>query len=293
MGDSSSAAGETTKTSSGSGFTRHVQRRWRPNETNNALELPEHSAAITAIAISKGGERIATGTADGWVRVFGAAGTLISERKEHNAEVLSLALSPDGLRVASSALEQPVRVLQTDSKSPSVELRVSERINAVAFSADGQHVATGGHEVLVWSLDSPHVPVTLGRVAWSVDTLRYSPGGDWVVAASSDTVFMARSDGYERPLVFPMPESTFSVGTKFRNVVRGVAFTADGGRVITAANDGYLRFFPLSISELKKSLGALNHDCLPSNLRIQYLGETAKEAMDRFVACELWEGRAP
>ena len=65
---------------------------------------------ISALAISKDGERIAIGTEDGFVEVWKVKGFLLNSRKNlHTGRITSIALSDDGDRVASVGKDSKVR----------------------------------------------------------------------------------------------------------------------------------------------------------------------------------------
>jgi WD40 repeat protein len=75
------------------------------------LTLEEHGEAVHSVAFSPEGKRLASGSADGSVKLWDAgAGHEISTLKGHRAGILSVAFSPDGNRLASGSQDRTVRL---------------------------------------------------------------------------------------------------------------------------------------------------------------------------------------
>jgi WD40 repeat protein len=108
-----------------------------------------HCGRVISVAYSADGKRIATGGADGTVRVWDAATarplrTLVG----HRWQVVALAFSPDGKRLASSSLAVEAVLLwdlETGKKVAALDFPgvIKGAEQSVAFSPDGRVLFTG------------------------------------------------------------------------------------------------------------------------------------------------------
>jgi WD40 repeat protein/DNA-binding SARP family transcriptional activator len=77
--------------------------------------LTGHTGAVTDLTFSANGSRLATGSADGTVRVWDPhSGEQLLVLRGHSAAVSSVSFSPDGSRVASASRDGTVRVWALD-----------------------------------------------------------------------------------------------------------------------------------------------------------------------------------
>lgn len=77
--------------------------------------LTRHTGAVTDLAFSANGSRLATGSADGTVRVWDPhTGEQLLVLRGHSAAVSSVSFSPDGSRLASASRDGTVRVWALD-----------------------------------------------------------------------------------------------------------------------------------------------------------------------------------
>ncbi len=191
-----------------------------------------HPELAAAVAYSPDGRRIATGCADGAVRVWstGGAGEPLVLRG-HEGFVVSVAFSPDGKHIASGSKDLTVRVWSADGSGSPVVLRGHRhKVYAVAFSPDGTRVVSGSwdREARVWSADGSGEPVVLrGHQGW-IYAASFSPDGARVVTASLDrTARVWSSDGRGAPEVLAGHD----------DAVFSAVWSPDGTRVVTASRD--------------------------------------------------------
>lgn len=114
--------------------------------------LDDHRDDVTAIAISPDSAHIASGSADGEVRIWDiSSGDTSSSTQAHTSMITSLAWSPDGSILASSTIDRFVKLWDPQSGEllRTIEARLLDYILDVRFTPDGKHLAIAGPECLV------------------------------------------------------------------------------------------------------------------------------------------------
>ena len=194
--------------------------------------------AVTAIAMSADGTRVAAGTIDGEVRAWRTADrTPVLSVHGHTGPVQGIALSADGQTVASGGYDGTMRLWATEDGRPIATLEGhTGGVIGMALSADARIAAGGGQDsaVWLWSIEDRRRPVILeGHTA-----------GVWGVALSADGRTLA-SGGLD---------STVRVwdveGGRLRATLEGhtggicaVSVSADGRTIASASLDGTVRLW--------------------------------------------------
>jgi WD40 repeat protein len=199
---------------------------------------------------SPDGRLIATGAADGTVRLWGAAtGEPRTDALAAPGPVLVLAFSPNGGTLAAGCLDGGARMWEVASglrRDP--DLLCGGRVKAIAFSPDCALVATAGvvedvnrqtgdrrirgGEVRLWSAATgmPFGDALLHPApVWS---LAFSPGGRILLTGCEDA----------RARLFVVAMGTrIGLPLLHEGLVRSVAFSRDGATALTgsAGGDGY------------------------------------------------------
>jgi WD40 repeat protein len=115
-----------------------------------------HQDAIHAVAFSRDGKKVLTGSVDRTAQVWDAqTGRPIGPAVEHPAAVEAVAFGPDGTFLTASR-DGMVRLWeQPAEKSWFREFRHPDYVMAVAISPDGRLVATGsGHDAWLWDVET-------------------------------------------------------------------------------------------------------------------------------------------
>jgi WD40 repeat protein/DNA-binding SARP family transcriptional activator len=196
------------------------------------LSLTGHDGQVWGIAYSRDGERLATGSDDGVVRVWDArTGQELLTLTGHTEPLNGVAFSPDGTRLASASLDGTARVWDTATGQELLTLiGHTDGLLDVAFSPDGRHLATAGKDqtARVWDAVVGEELLTLTGHERFVMGVTFSPDGRNLATASYD--------GTARVWELDTGRQLFSL-TGHESLVTDVAFSPDGRRLATGSMD--------------------------------------------------------
>lgn len=146
-----------------------------------------HENTIFALAYSSDGERIATGSLDGTIKVWDAArGHLLATLTGHEQRVWGLSFSPDGALLASAGWDNKALIWDVQSGALKWTAQHEGSVNWALFSPDGQRLATAGSDkaVKLWTVDSGQLVATLTHPARLISGA-FSPDGTHLATGSS------------------------------------------------------------------------------------------------------------
>jgi WD40 repeat protein len=178
--------------------------------------LEGHAGGVFGISLSPDGTGLASGGADGSVRLW----TLESGRdakprarlRGHEGEVNSVSWSPDGRRLASGSADATIRLWTLDSESGSEQQTVLKGhdggVNSISWSPDGSRLASGGADgsVRLWSGDSESGAEPLAVLEGhegGVNSIGWSPDGKLLASGGADgtvRLWSGESEGGSEPL---------------------------------------------------------------------------------------------
>jgi len=147
---------------------------------------------VLSVCYSPEGQRIASGSSDKTVRVWGAGtgAVLLEPLRGHTDWVRSVVFSPDGQLIASGSDDGTVRIWNARTGLAIRDPMVGHynEINSVAFSPDGRRIVSGdAYTVSIWDVQKgTMVGEPLLGHSWRVLAVAYSPDGQRIVSGSLD-----------------------------------------------------------------------------------------------------------
>ncbi len=205
----------------------HTIRSLKPEGTYAWQFLP----AVWSVAVSPDGTKIASGNADGSVKIWSAGGPLLRNMKTHDDVVTAVIYPPGGRTVVSGSKDGTVAI--TDTATGQQVARLTDHVGqilSVALSPDGGWIAAGGggSAVVIWNAATGHVAHVLKTGLNPVQSIAFSRDGRRLAVGGND----ARIEIWDA-----------NSGQVVRNVtgsahsVRALAFSADGKRLASGGDD--------------------------------------------------------
>ncbi len=192
-----------------------------------------HTGAVITAAWSPDGFRIASGSFDTTVRVWGAfAGSPAFTYSLHKDYVWSVSWSPDGTKIASAGgnYDKTVQIWDSTNHNPIVTFSdYTDGVNSVVWSPDGKLIATGGYDKVVLVRD-PILQLTTLTLSGHTDAIKsvaWSRDGRYIASASFDHTVKIW-DASNGNLIYSFPHN---------NYVKSVAWSFDSKYIASATGD--------------------------------------------------------
>ncbi|MEV0641874.1 helix-turn-helix domain-containing protein [Streptomyces sp. NPDC050619] len=228
----------------------HTVRLWSIHDPDHpvARSVLAHHGPVTAVALAPDGRRVAAGTKDGNVHLWDTADPTGPLHTDHRLRerVSSLAFTPDGRRLAAASTSGSTALWDLTGKQDHLTRRglftdaKVTGVSDVAFAAGGRLLVTADSDqrARIWDARAQGtVRSPLHRLPGhdSLVTTVATGGPLLATGAKDDTVRLWQFD-LQHPLRRPAPASG-ALRPHTAHLV-GLAFTADGHTLLSAAQDG-------------------------------------------------------
>ena len=237
--------------------------------------LDAHTAQVFSVSLSPGGRTLASGSADGKVKLWDAVtGQSVTTLDEHSDAVTSVSLSKDGT-LASGSWDGTVKLWNMGTQPSIATFPHSARVISVSFSPNGKILAAGLWDgtVKLWDVGAQTDIATFPHSA-EVTSVSFSPNGA-ILAAGLWNGTVELWD----------VETQTSIGTlPHRSRVVPVSFSPNGAILAAGLWNGTVELWDV---ETQTNIGTLPHGAIVLSVSFSKDGTLASGASDGTV--KLWE----
>ena len=223
-----------------SGITSNAVEIWDVAQSVAERQLVGPDGAnVTALAVTTDGAVVATGGADGVIRLWaGDSGAASGELRGHTGQINGLAFAPDGARLASAGDDNSVRLWDVATRQEIGAIAEhSAPVLAVAFSPDGSRLASTGRDgqVLLWDTGTLALVTRFTSDADGFSSVAFSGDGTQLAAGGLDKIVYLwdMSD----------PDAAPKLLRGHSNEVNTVLFPDSQTRLVSAGADRSLRIW--------------------------------------------------
>jgi WD40 repeat protein len=223
----------------------NVARIWEVNARRRRTAvrtLPPQGSYLTDATWSPDGERLATATHFGQVKIWSAdLGAVTIELREHQKRVEQVSWSPDSDYFATASADGSVRIWREKMEGELPILQGhKEKITTVAWSPDLRRLASGGWDdtVRVWDAATGREEITLGGHEGVVRAVAWSPDGERLASAAwgNDDEHVAK--------VWDVKSGEAAILLKgHSDLLNNVAWSANGAWLATSSRDKTARIW--------------------------------------------------
>jgi tetratricopeptide (TPR) repeat protein len=159
---------------------------WEATTGREILTLTGHAGAVTAVAFSPDGKRLASLSRDHTARVWdGTTGREVFALVGHRGPLTALAYARRGDVIATAGEDRTVRVWDNATGREVLALQGhTGTVTGVAFSHDDKRIASSSEDgsIRLWDAVTGQEVFSLRRQFTSADGVAFSPGGERLLA---------------------------------------------------------------------------------------------------------------
>jgi WD40 repeat protein/tetratricopeptide (TPR) repeat protein len=249
-------------------------RIWEADTGREISTLRGHKSYVFDVAYSPLGHRLAA--AAGVVKVWEiqSGQDALTLKNLSWLPTDSVAFSADGVKLAAGSRDGKVRVWDPLTGTPLRTLACRERwVRSVAFSPDGRLLAAANGspletetdgEIYVWEAATGREIRVLRGHHWCINCVAFSPDGRLLAFGSGRPLAFLMGMGRKaEPAPGELKIWDVASGQEVRTLrghgagVNGVAFSPDGGRLVSASDDHSVKIWNVASGEVLSSFDAV------------------------------------
>ena len=209
---------------------------WTPGKPVPDTILEGHKGPIVALALSRDGNTLASGSWDRTIRLWPLTGGKVNEKPrvlEGNSQnVHGVAFTPDGKALVSAGYDTTLRIWSLARNGGTIVRKMPTPLNTVAVAPDGEIIAAGATGKVFFVSAKGNVEAEIEASPTPVIDLAISPDGK-LIAAAGIRGSVAIIDRKSRKLMHTLVGPGLPVWS--------VAFFPDSQTILTGGTDRMIR----------------------------------------------------
>ena len=212
-----------------------VIKEWDLSVRSDVLD--DATEPVQAVAVSDNGKYIASGSADGTVKIYDVVSRrLLRTFAGHTRLVTSIAFSPDSLLAASGSYDHTIKLWNVaDGRLVRTLTGHTDLVWSIAFSPDGHRIVSGSSDqtIRIWALDSNTAPEKISTTE-EVSRVAVSPDGRTILAMNFFNKSVLLWDVGSKRITGTLSTDTAEIS----GLPRSMTLSQDGEVLIVPANSG-------------------------------------------------------
>lgn len=208
-----------------------------------------HTNDVLAVALSANGERVASVSLDGSIRLWQTS-QVMPGRKLLSSKASIWTVASHGNRILTVSADQSAVLWEADSGKETVRFTEHQSpVTAGTFRPDGNEIATGGGDAVIrlWDPATGKSHTSLTGHTGVITALTYSPDGKKLYSASADKTLRIWNIAEKK---------TIHTLEQHRSVVTSLAVNLDGSLLASGGADNIIRIWKTTDgSELRSLVG--------------------------------------